>query len=181
MRILILVLLALALNGCSPPAAKIRAEVRGNDLVFTATMPAGFFFRRAVDLQPDLVRVDHEGGIVWRIERKRDRRCLNYGGGGPSPVFALTYGKVPPCFTEITPPKPLTAGTPYRIAAVGGSVRNGNGLGYFQTGMTVNTIDSEPRGVDSWDEIETVYNVAATNADPENGLQPTNALETVAD
>lgn len=181
MRILTMVVLALALNGCTPPRAVIRTEVRGNDLVFSATMSGPLpFTRHTVDLQPDLVRVDHEGRIVWRIERKRDQRCLNYGGGGPSAVFALTYGKVPPCFTEVARPESLTVGTLYRVAAVGGSVRD-NGLGYFRTGVTVHNVDGGGSGPASWGEIESVYNVAATSVGAENGFQRADPLEAVAE
>lgn len=110
------------------------------------------------------------GKVAWRIERKRDQRCLNYGGGGPSPVFPLTYGKVPPCFIESVRPQPLTAGTAYRIAAVGGHPDD-NGLGYFRTGVTANNLDDEPTGLASWGKVESLYNVAAT-PDPANDAQP---------
>lgn len=163
-------MLAFALNGCSPPRAVIRTQVIGDDLVFTATISTGPFFHHKVDLQSDLVRVDHEGRIVWRIERRHTPGCLNYGAGGSSAVFPLTYGKVPPCFTQVVAPQPLTANTIYRIAAVGGSRRD-NGLGYFRTGLAVKDLDSEPSGVASWGETESVYNVAAS-ASPENTIQP---------
>lgn len=172
MRIGALLVLTLGLSGCSPPAARIHAETRGNDIVFTATMSSGPlpFMRHVVDLQPDLIRVDHGGKIVWRIERRRDRPCLNYGGGGPSAVFPLTYGRVPACFTETVRPQHLIAGISYRIAAVGGG-RHDKGLGFFRTGLTVQTLDSEPAGLENWGEVETIYNVAATPG-PANEASP---------
>jgi len=166
MRIWALLGLILALDGCSPPRAAIRAKSQGSDLVFTATVPSPLpFMRRTVSLQPDLVRVDQRGQVVWRIERRRDRLCRNYDAGGPSPVFPLTYGKVPACFTEIVRPRPLATGMLYRVAAVGGS-RDDNGLGYFRKGATVENVATEPGASAGWSEIEPTYNVAAEPADP---------------
>ena len=130
------------------------------------------FSRRAVDLRPDLVRVDHAGRLAWRIERKRDPRCLNYGSGGPSPVFPLTYGKVPPCFTEVVRAQPLTPGMVYRIAAIGISPRDG-AEGYFKTRTTVESLSDRKGRPAGWSSLEGIYNAASAES-AENAVQPTN-------
>ena len=152
----------LALSGCSPGDARIRVDSRGSALVFTATRSTSAlsFSRHAVDLQPDLVRIDHGGRIAWRIERSREHRCIDPGGGARSRVFPLTYGKVPDCFTEVVRAQSLAAGTAYRIAAVGGQ-QSDNGHGYFQLATTATNLDSEPRGLADWGAVEPVFNVAA--------------------
>jgi hypothetical protein len=168
MRVWIALGLSLVLGGCSLPSAEIRAKVRENALIFTAYERAWLpFARKAISLRPDLIRIDHAGQIVWRIERKREPGCLY----GEASAFPLVYGEVPTCFAEVVPAQPLGAGKLYRIAAVGRD-RTERGDGYFETGITARTANEGGSAPRNWGEVEDYYNVAMPAAGQENAVEP---------
>lgn len=188
MKRLVPIAALMLLGSCSPAGPVVRAQITGADVVFQAFEPGGWLSSstKVAPMSVDRFAVFSREGAVWVIERT-DPKCAT--GSGDS-TFPITYGRVPACFSERLPAKPLKAGVVYRTD-IGDDYRV-LGYGYpsmapFRLKLGIDTLsdDEQRQAWQDWPR-ETHPNAthpppSANNAsDPENSAVPEPAGITVA-
>ena len=126
----------LLLASCQPAPYDIVAIAQGDQIAFE-TRNTGYFGSNARDpvVATDLA-IWSEEGISWRISA--DHRRPGCGPGTRFAPFPLVYGRLPQCFAEVAPARPLQPGRLYGVASASSSFE---GYGAFRAGSPPEHVD----------------------------------------
>ena len=137
-------LMCLMLQGCQPPTYDILARIDGADLILEARGSGSWPFRDEDGIEAHWVSVRDGSKLLWAIELDGSRP--NCRASGPTPPFPLVYGRVPRCYRERAPARPLREGVLIRVEGEGFR----SGTGHFRLTRAVRNVEPD----EAWKERE---------------------------